>query len=243
MIGTPEEFQGNERDIIFITLGLAGTETRVNHWEERRRFNVATSRAIHYTMLIYGGMPQNARLIKSYLSHFGKTWRARTEDPTAQAPSEPGVQLYRWDWNRKLHRELCESEFEHRVADYLEAFVAQHGGEKRVRLFNQVLASGKLGVSSCGQKRLDFVLLNARNGTCVAVEVDGREHYTQDGRSYSEVHLERVEVLQRAGWEIVHIPYYRWWRDGWLSDRDDVQFKSTIDQLYSELRTRLRLVS
>ena len=46
LIGTAEEFQGNERDIVFITLGLSGSETRVNQWEERRRFNVATSRAI-----------------------------------------------------------------------------------------------------------------------------------------------------------------------------------------------------
>ncbi|MEN9573656.1 MAG: hypothetical protein RL514_1511 [Verrucomicrobiota bacterium] len=241
LVGTPEEFQGNERDIIFITLGLAGTETRVNHWEERRRFNVATSRAIHYTMLIYGGMPQNARLIKSYLSHFGKTWRARTEAEAVEVANQPAVQLYRWDWNRKLHRELCESEFEHRVADYLEKFVSQNGGEKRIRLFNQVLASAHLGVSSCGQKRLDFVLFNADKGSCVAVEVDGREHYTQDGRSYSEVHLERVEVLRRAGWEIVHIPYYRWWRGGWLSDQNEAKFESTVEELYSELRTRLQL--
>ncbi len=30
LVGTPEEFQGNERDIVFITLGLTGSETRVN---------------------------------------------------------------------------------------------------------------------------------------------------------------------------------------------------------------------
>lgn len=119
--------------------------------------------------------------------------------------------------------------------------MAQNGGETCIRLFNQVQASGKLGVSSCGQKRLDFVLRNARNGTSVAVEVDGREHYTQDGRAYSEVHLERVEVLRRAGWEIVHIPYYRWWRGGWLSDQNEAEFKNTVEELYSELRARLRL--
>ena len=241
LVGTPEEFQGNERDIIFITLGLAGTETRVNHWEERRRFNVATSRAIHYTLLIYGGMPKNARLIKSYLTHFGKTWRSRTETEAGETESQPSVHHYRWDWNRKLHRELCESEFEHRVADHLEQFVEQHGGAKLIRLFNQVQASRELGVSSCGQKRLDFVLLNGGNGTCVAVEVDGRDHFTADGRAYSEAHLERVDVLRRAGWEIVHVPYYRWWRDGWLNDLDDPQFKQTVAQLFAELRVCLRL--
>jgi hypothetical protein len=241
LIGTPEEFQGNERDIIFITLGLTGSEARVNHWEDRRRFNVATSRAIHYSLLIFGGIPANGRLIKSYLTHFGKSWRARKESGSSEAESKPSVQRYRWDWNRKLHRELCESEFEHRVADYLEQFVERNGGANRIRLFNQVRASRELGVSSCGQKRLDFVMLNAANGTCVAVEVDGSDHFTEDGRAYSEAHLERVEVLRRAGWEIVHVPYYRWWRDGWLSDRDDPQFQRTVGQLFSELKLSLGL--
>jgi very-short-patch-repair endonuclease len=108
-------------------------------------------------------------------------------------------------------------------------------------LFNQVQASRELGVSSCGQKRLDFVLLNVANGACVAVEVDGRDHFTEDGRSYSEAHLERVEVLRRAGWEIVHVPYYRWWRNGWLSDLDDPQFRRTVDGLFAELRSALGL--
>jgi hypothetical protein len=242
LIGTAEEFQGNERDIVFITLGLSGTETRVNFWEERRRFNVATSRAIHYAFLIYGGIPVNARLIKSYLTHFGKTWRSRQESEAGETESKPTVKRYRWDWNRKLHRELCESEFEHRVADYLEMFVQQQGGEKRVRLFNQVQASRELGVSSCGQKRLDFVMLNTANGVSVAVEVDGRDHFTEDGRSYSEAHLERVEILRRAGWEIVHVPYYRWWRDAWLSDRDDPQFQQTVKHLFTELKLCLALV-
>jgi hypothetical protein len=180
LIGTPEEFQGNERDIIFITLGLTGSETRVNHWEERRRFNVATSRAIHYTLLIYGGIPKNARLIKSYLTHFGKSWRTRQEGEAGEAESKPPVQRYRWDWNRNLHRELCESEFEYRVADYLEQFVEQHGGAKRIRIFNQIQASRELGVSSCGQKRLDFVLLNSINGECVAI--DGGEWLSGAGQ-------------------------------------------------------------
>lgn len=241
LIGTPEEFQGNERDIIFITLGLTGTETRVNHWEERRRFNVATSRAIHYALLIYGGIPSTARLLKSYLTHFGKSWRTQSESDAIPQGGAPTVQRYRWGWNRQLHRELCESQFEHRVADYLEAFAEQNGGAKQISLFNQVRASRELGVSSCGQKRLDFVLLNTANGACVAVEVDGRDHFTQDGRSYSEDHLDRVEILRRAGWEIVHVPYYRWWQDGWLAERNDPKFQNTVSQLYTELRAALGL--
>jgi len=242
LVGTPEDFQGNERDIIFITLGLDGlSRWGRGHYEDRKRFNVATSRAVHYTFLIYGGIPSNARLIKSYLTHFGKSWRTKKENEAGGAEATTTVHRYRWDWNRKLHRELCESEFEHRVADYLEEFVKQQGGEKRIKLFNQVQASRELGVSSCGQKRLDFVMLNGSNGACVAVEVDGRDHFTEDGRSYSEAHLERVDVLRRAGWEIVHVPYYQWWRNGWLSDRNDPEFQRTVSQLFAELRVCLAL--
>jgi hypothetical protein len=242
LVGTPEDFQGNERDIIFVTLGLDGVSRwGRGHYEDRKRFNVATSRAIHYTLLIYGGIPSNARLIKSYLTHFGKSWRARQEGENNEADGQTTVHRYRWDWNRKLHRELCESEFEHRVADCLEEFVGQHGGAHRIKLFNQVQASREIGVASCGQKRLDFVLLNGGNGSCVAVEVDGRDHFTQDGRTYSEEHLERVEILRRAGWQIVHVPYYRWWRNGWLSDRNDPHFQKVVAQLFAELRACLGL--
>ncbi len=242
LVGTPEDFQGNERDIIFITLGLDGvSKWGRGHYEERRRFNVATSRAIHYTFLIYGAIPSNARLIKSYLTHFGKSWRTRAEEETAQNDTIKTVHRYRWDWNRNLHRELCESEFEHRVADCLEEFVHASGGEEFIRLFNQVQASRELGLSSCGQKRLDFVVVNRANGACVAVEVDGRDHFTEGGRLYSEAHLERVEVLRRAGWEIVHVPYYRWWRGGWLSDVGDPQFHQTVKQLFADLRSALAI--
>jgi hypothetical protein len=242
LVGTPEDFQGNERDIIFVTLGLDGVSRwGRGHYEDRKRFNVATSRAIHYTLLIYGGIPSNARLIKSYLTHFGKSWRTKQAGENSEAADQATVHRYRWDWNRKLHRELCESEFEHRVADCLEDFVRQHGGENRIKLFNQVQASRELGVSSCGQKRLDFVLLNGGNGSCVAVEVDGRHHFTDGGRTYSEAHLERVEILRRAGWQIVHVPYYRWWRNGWLGDRNDPHFKQVVGQLFDELRACLSL--
>jgi hypothetical protein len=241
-VGTPEDFQGNERDMIFITLGLDGVSRwGRGHYEDRRRFNVATSRAIHYTLLIYGGIPSNARLIKSYLTHFGKTWRSRQDNESGEAESKATIHRYRWDWNRKLHRDLCESEFEHRVADCLEEFAKRFGGPQRIRIFNQVKASRELGVSSCGQKRLDFVLLNVTNGACAAVEVDGCDHFTEDGRSYSEAHLERVDVLRRAGWQIVHVPYYRWWRNGWLSDRDDPNFEKTVNEFFAELRSCLGL--
>jgi very-short-patch-repair endonuclease len=123
----------------------------------------------------------------------------------------------------------------HKVADYLEEFVQINGGEKIYKLFNQVKASRAIGVSSCGQKRLDFVILNVSTGKCVAIEVDGRDHYSEDGRSYTESHMERVDILQRAGWNILHLPYYKWWKNGWLCDRNDIDFKNNIKDFYNEV--------
>jgi hypothetical protein len=139
------------------------------------------------------------------------------------------MERYRW----RYHPDCRESKFEIVVDDYLQKFIGEHGGHTKIHFYNQV--------KSCGQKRLDFVLFNKENGKCCAVEVDGRDHYRQDGRSYSDAHLERVAVLRRAGWEIVHVPYYHWYRDGWLCDRDGPQFQKMLGQLFAELKLCLAL--
>ena len=46
----------------------------------------------------------------------------------------------------------------------------------------------------------------------------------------------------RAGWAIVHVPYYRWWRNGWLNDRNDSGFQKTVSQLFAELRFCLGII-
>jgi hypothetical protein len=61
------------------------------------------------------------------------------------------------------------------------------------------------------------------------------------GRSYSEAHLDRIAVLKRAGWKIVHVPYYHWWRRGWLCGSNDEQFQRYVESLYAELRQNLTI--
>jgi hypothetical protein len=230
MVGTPEDFQGNERHIIFLTLGLDGTNKYgISHYRDEKRFNVATSRAINFTYVIYGRIPQSAHLIKKYLQHFGATWSTTADAEPTEAVASPTMERYRW----RYHPDCRESKFEIVVDDYLQKFIGEHGGHTKIHFYNQV--------KSCGQKRLDFVLFNKENGKCCAVEVDGRDHYRQDGRSYSDAHLERVAVLRRAGWEIVHVPYYHWYRDGWLCDRDGPQFQKMLGQLFAELKLCLAL--
>lgn len=232
LVGTPEEFQGNERNIMVITLGLDGLSSRwaKAHYENPNRFNVATSRAINYTYFIYGGIPKTASLLKRYLRHFGYSIHEEDDlEPVSDAnPQEiPLARKHQW----KFDETKVESEFEFKVLEYLREFIQAHGAH-HLELYNQV--------ESC-HKRLDFVIFNTRNQDCCAVEVDGVHHFTGDGRTYSEEHFSRVEVLKRAGWKLVHVPYHQWYRRGWLCDRNDREFRGTIQALFDQIKQALDL--
>ena len=50
MIGTPEEFQGNERDVMIFTPAIDENQKRSRAFmEDSNRFNVATSRSKYFT--------------------------------------------------------------------------------------------------------------------------------------------------------------------------------------------------
>jgi len=222
-VGTPEEFQGNEKNIIIITLALDGTSNRwaKGHYENPNRFNVATSRAINYTYLIYGGIPRTADLLKKYLRNFGYQVH---EGSLVEPVQQQTVLDNRLNW--RFDESKVESEFEFKVLEYIKEFVQSYGSEF-LKIYNQV--------ESCS-KRLDFVIFNSLNEECCAVEVDGVYHFAEGGYTYSESHLSRIEILQRAGWKIVHVPYHKWYSKGWLCDRDEPDFLDTVSDLYRQLK-------
>ena len=221
MVGTPEEFQGNERDIMFFTLGLdETTKWGKGHYEDEHRFNVATSRAKLFTYFIYAGIPRNANLIKKYLNHFGVTINNDDLidiDKIPDAPRSP-------DDNWEFKTQKFESEFERKVADYLCEFIDKH---PEIEIFNQVRA--------CGQKRLDFVLYNKTKKITCAVEVDGIDHFIDDTEKYTESHLDRMEILRRAKWEVINIKYHNWYSNGWLCEKSNALFTDEINSLFSNL--------
>lgn len=225
-VGTPEEFQGNEKNIIIITLGLDGTNNKwaKSHYENPNRFNVATSRAINYTYLIYGGIPRTADLLKKYLRNFGYQVH---EDSLVESVQQQTVLDNRLHW--RFDESKVESEFEFKVLEYLKEFVQSYGSES-LEIYNQV--------ESCS-KRLDFVIFNSLNEECCAIEVDGVHHFAEGGYTYSESHLSRIDILQRAGWKIIHVPYYKWYSKGWLCDRDEPDFLDTVSDLYRQLKSVL----
>jgi hypothetical protein len=47
--------------------------------------------------------------------------------------------------------------------------------------------------------------------------------------------------LKRAGWKIVHVPYHKWYKKGWLSERNDPDFQKTIDDLFLQLQEALMI--
>ena len=228
LVGTPEEFQGNERNIMIITLGLDGTSRwGKGHYENPNRFNVATSRATDFTYVIFGALPANANLLKRYLRWFGfETGNEYSDEGNKFAGGSNS-------WVT-ADESRCESEFERRVLSNLFAFADKYKAVAPITIHNQVL--------TCGNHRLDFVVVNQSNKEGCAIEVDGRLHYCDDGIRYSDEHLERIDMLKRAGWSIVNVPYYWWYKRGWLCDDNDAEFCKMANDLEAQIAVQIGLI-
>ena len=126
MVGTPEDFQGNERDIMIIAPGVDETCSRSRGFMENdQRFNVASSRAKFYTFFIHGKLPNNMMRMKTMLNQMG----IEVKDKKYQ----DGITPLGWNFLRSN----CDSNFEHLVADQIEDFIAEKASD-RLMLFNQV---------------------------------------------------------------------------------------------------------
>lgn len=226
MIGTPEEFQGNERDIMIFSLCLdTDCKRGQGHYQDSKRLNVATSRAKSFTYFVYSPFDRTFNEIYKYLSYInGKV----TEDdltPVEADNLKPNLPPLNFD--------IFESDFEKYVYSYLEKFVSEKSNGHKLTLHNQI--------KSCGQKRLDFVIFNHNTKKSVAIEVDGSHHFTNNGLAdnYTIEHIERMEILTRAGWNIINTPYHKWYKDGWLSEQTDRHFKEEINRIYNEINAAL----
>ncbi|QWK19997.1 MAG: RAP domain-containing protein [Hydrogenobacter thermophilus] len=216
IVGTPEELQGHERDVMIISLAIdESSEKSKGHYEKKERFNVATSRAKYFTFFVYSGIPNNFKLTISYFKHF--SFKPHPEEKPMESIETP--EYLGWSFNP----EAFESELERVVYEYLSRYIEMR---KHIQIFNQV--------KTCGHMRLDFVLYNPQNKRFAAVEVDGIHHFELDGKTYSQAHKERIEILKRAGWNIINTPYYRWYKGGWL-DEDSKELKEEVERIHGEL--------
>lgn len=223
MIGTPEEFQGNERDIMIFSLCLdTDCKGGQGHYQDQKRLNVATSRAKSFTYFVYSPFPKTFNVIYNYLYYINGTVTENDLTPVKDANLKPNLP--------KLDFDLFESDFERYVYSFLEKFVEINSNGNKITLHNQV--------KSCGQKRLDFVMFNHNTKKSVAIEVDGVHHFTNNGiaDNYTVEHIDRMEILTRAGWNIINTPYHKWYKDGWLSEETNNNFKEEINRIYTEIK-------
>jgi hypothetical protein len=192
IVGTPEEMQGNERDIILLTFGLGvGTRYAKGHYENPNRFNVATSRARLFTVAILGEEPSSAERLRRYLNH---------NDSTQGAFTFPEFKP------EKLHGEAKQ---------LLASELLRYAQTRSVRLGGKGMTL-HASVRACGQEAMDFVLVNHVGSKGVHVEVDGAPGYPQS-KHYPSLQRERVAVLARAGYGIVHLRHADLYDQGWLS--------------------------
>lgn len=226
MIGTPEEFQGNERDIMIFSLCLdTDCKRGQGHYQDAKRLNVATSRAKSFMYFVYSPFDRTFNEIYKYLNYINGTVTDNDLKPFKSDAITPNLPVLDFD--------LFESDFERYVYSYLEKFVSTNSSGHKITLHNQV--------KSCGQKRLDFVIFNTQTKKSVAIEVDGIHHFSSNGiaDNYTIEHIERMEILTRAGWQVINTPYHKWYKDGWLSEDSNKHFKEEIDRIYSEINSAI----
>jgi very-short-patch-repair endonuclease len=113
-------------------------------------------------------------------------------------------------------------------------YVESKSNAHKLKIYNQVKA--------CGY-RLDFVIYNQSNRKSAVLEVDGKSHFNNNGKEYSEEHLDRIETLKRAGWKIVNTSYHHWYKNGWICDNNSPKFNKELNRIYLELDEILGLKS
>jgi hypothetical protein len=212
IVGTPEELQGNERDIILLTFGLGvGTRYAKGHYENPNRFNVATSRARLFTLAILGEIPRTADRLRRYLNLSDSTHGAFSLPPL-KADSVIGEA-----------KKLLLSE------------VLRYAQERSLRV-GGLGFTVHAGVKACGQEAMDLILLNHVGGKGVHVEFDGAPGYGIT-KHYPALQRERVGVLGRAGYGVVHLRHADLYEGGWL--KSDAVLEVFRRRLHVELDAHL----
>jgi len=169
-VGTPPDFQGDERDVVFLSLVVADRRRAVTAREWQRRFNVAASRARDQMWLFH-----SVALDQLSPTDLRRSLLAYMLNPPAPLAVDTFDDLT-WDAER---RDPFESTFEQRV------FLALR--DRGFHVTPQVEVNGR---------RIDLVVSGARGR--LAVECDGDHWHTR--REDQLADLDRELELRRAGW-------------------------------------------
>ena len=178
--GNSASFQGDERDIIFLSLVTAHNHNRsaLTRPEDERRFNVAVSRAIEQIWLFHSvqleDLSNTSDLRYKLLDHF-INYKPQTIPPPTRIERKPGNQP-----------EPFESWFE-------------------VDVYNDIVSRGYSVIPQYevakGKYRIDLVTI-LHDGTKIAIECDGDIWH---GAEQFQNDLMRQKVLKRCGWQFFRI--------------------------------------
>lgn len=194
LIGTAREFQGNERDVIFLTIGtshqidekskIMKPPRAVTSEEYMRIYNVAASRAKEKSVLVHSIHPDSISLMRDdcyrkkiieYYNVFAKTSGTELkslEELLRQVDVNSG----------DFERSVCTFLFDNEFGNYL---------------FPQF---------SVGNYNIDFALI--RNNQKIAIECDGQQYHSSTKQIQNDI--KRQLILERAGWKFLRIQSIDW---------------------------------
>ena len=208
MIGTPERFQGNERDVIIFTPSIDETCSRsVGFMEESSRFNVATSRAKLFTFFVHGKIPNNMermqRLIKTMelpltqSESIRRLPRGWTADPT-------GIRS-------QIEKELYED---------LQLYLSTRS-TAGLHVFNKVKTCGLFA---------DFVVYLEKDDRALLIEIDGKNSVALPNED-NDRQTERLLTFRRAGWDVYYYDYLKRYKSG--RETVFVEFSNHADKFFA----------
>lgn len=186
MIGTPEKFQGNERDVIIFTPSVDETCSRsVGFMEEATRFNVATSRAKLFTLFVHGKIPKNMERMQRMI----KTMDSPISETTNQGRLPRGWQSDPSTIRSQIEKELYEDLINYR----------SERSSAALHVFNKVKTCGLVA---------DFVLYSERDDRAFLIEIDGKNSVVLVNED-NDRQTERFLTFRRAGWDVYYYDYLK----------------------------------
>lgn len=172
-VGGPPDFQGDQRDVVLLSLVVANPPRIAGSRDQRRRFNVAASRA-RDQLWLFTSVPAH-RLDPRDLRHSLLTWML---DPAVVDPHQIGLDDVRPDQRHQSFDSLFEQRVFLRIRD------------RGYHVIPQVPVGGG--------KRIDLVVSGAKSR--LGVECDGRRWHSTPEQVRADI--VREQELRRAGWEL-----------------------------------------
>ena len=198
LIGTSREFQGDERDIMFLTITASHSISEINgrleisppnsasRVEFMRIFNVAASRAKEKSVLIHSIHPDAVGIMnpncyrKKLLDYYANIQNQRNQ------PTQVGnlqMLLNKTDTNSgEFEKSVCKFLFDNKLGNFIEP-------QYKV-----------------GNYKLDFGLII--NNKKIAIECDGFQYHSEIEQIQNDIN--RQLILERAGWRFFRIQSTDW---------------------------------